>query len=260
GCCAKEEYYIWLLTGQDCDREIMGYVIACAKARHFRPGHMTGVPGHIDAWMTEWRDLDTTYTCSRRWKLTVWYDGEGGRVWYQRDRAVSVLNGRRFAGLSVVGQGRAAEYSQAGFRGGLLGGGDLDKLRADSRVAQLTQLRMCAIADCCSNEASSGLSHRWTSGITALGQGREGVCGRRHDRVAGDGRVQAGGRMELAAYRSDVGRDWPPLDAYLWHEMQLTQHNMEPPTRQALPPPGMGGQCLPWLRVIILSRRQRATV
>ncbi|KAJ6203425.1 hypothetical protein J3E72DRAFT_427935 [Bipolaris maydis] len=199
GCCAKEEYYI---------------------ARHFRPGHMTGVPGHIDAWMTEWRDLDTTY---RRWKLTVWYDGEGGRVWYQRDRAVSVLNGRRFAGLSVVGQGVRARRSAK--EGGRVFTGWVS----------------------------------W-SGITALGQGREGVCGRRHDRVAGDGRVQAGGRMELAAYRSDVGRDWPPLDAYLWHEMQLTQHNMEPPTRQALPPPGMGGQCLPWLRVIILSRRQRATV
>lgn len=78
-----------------------------------------------------------------------------------------------------------------------------------------------------------------TSGITTLVQGREGVCGRRRDRVAGDGRVQAGGRMELAAYRSDVSRDWAPLDAYLWHEMQLTQHNMEPPTRQALPPPDM---------------------
>lgn len=26
----------------------MGYVIACAKARHCRPGDMTGVPGQID--------------------------------------------------------------------------------------------------------------------------------------------------------------------------------------------------------------------
>ncbi|KAJ5029441.1 hypothetical protein PSV08DRAFT_398145 [Bipolaris maydis] len=200
----------------------------------------------------------TCSTCSRRWKLTVWYDGEGGRVWYQRDRAVSVLNGRRFAGLSVVGQGvRARRSAKEGGR--VFTGWVSWRFVGRRRLGQVTGRQPCCATDAIAN-ASSGLSHRWTSGITALGQGREGVCGRRHDRVAGDGRVQAGGRMELAAYRSDVGRDWPPLDAYLWHEMQLTQHNMEPPTRQALPPPGMGGQCLPWLRVIILSRRQRATV